>query len=360
MSNQVPPKSQRSKWKLIEIIGLVLVIASLAILLFAPDALSGLFDSISKKVFPVVVETFLTGEVGIAVIISVIVGRVLERLGFTDALIRIFVPIMRILKINPSVVIPGIYNILGDINAAGRIAGPVLVKSKATKSEQKIAIATMIQSPQSFVTFVLGLVALTIFKISILPLVIIALFLPLIVIPFILSKTVYRDTKLVQLDELPRFTPSTGFLETLFNSSKEGVELLLLVIIPALAAVFSVIGVLEYFGLWKLIESGLSVVLSTLSIEPQTGIVSLLASPTLAMAQLAEIKSAIAPRLVVGSFIIANSGLPLSVIIGQIPVTWAQVSDLSEKDAMKAAILGTIIRLLSAALIAYILTPLLL
>jgi hypothetical protein len=29
-----------------------------------------------------------------------------------------------------------VYNILGDINAAGRIAGPILVKAGATKDEQ--------------------------------------------------------------------------------------------------------------------------------------------------------------------------------------------------------------------------------
>src|SRR5699024_8053611 len=118
--------------------------------------------SIIKEVKAVVVDTFLTSEVGIAVIGSVLVGRVLERLGFTDGLIRLFVPIMRWFKINPAVIIPSAYNILGDINAAGKIAGPILVKAKATKAEQKIAVATMIQSPQSFATSVLGLIALSI------------------------------------------------------------------------------------------------------------------------------------------------------------------------------------------------------
>lgn len=172
--NQI--KSSRKKWKAIEVVGLFLVILSFIVLLVSPDSLSGLFDSITKQVFPIVVDVFLLSEVSVAIIISVIVGRILERLGFTDALIRIFIPIMKFFKINPSVIIPSVYNVLGDINAAGAIAGPVLVKAKATKGEQKIAIATMIQSPQSFATLVLGLVVLTKFNIKALPLVIVAVF----------------------------------------------------------------------------------------------------------------------------------------------------------------------------------------
>lgn len=172
--NQI--KSSRKKWKAIEVVGLFLVILSFIVLLVSPDSLSGLFDSITKQVFPIVVDVFLLSEVGVAIIISVIVGRILERLGFTDALIRIFIPIMKFFKINPSVIIPSVYNVLGDINAAGAIAGLVLVKAKATKGEQKIAIATMIQSPQSFATLVLGLVVLTKFNIKALPLVIVAVF----------------------------------------------------------------------------------------------------------------------------------------------------------------------------------------
>lgn len=349
---------ERNKLQKIEVVGLVLVVTSLVVLLFKPDALSGLFDKITKEVFEIVVPIFLTGEVGIAIIVSVILGRILERLGFTDALIRIFVPVMKVIKINPSVIIPSIYNILGDINAAGKIAGPILTKAKATKAEQKIAIATMIQSPQSFVTFTIGLIALSIFKINPFPLIIISVFVPLILIPFLLSKTIYKDTKLVELEELPRFTPKTGVIETLFSSAREGAELLFLVIIPAIAAVFTVIGFLDYIGIWQSIEGGLSSILLALNIEPSTGIVSILASPTLAMAQLTEIKEAIDPRLVVGSFILANSGLPISVIFGQVPATWADICDLSEKEALNAAIIGAAIRILCSFLIALLLTPL--
>ncbi|WP_066067018.1 hypothetical protein [Neobacillus soli] len=349
--------ASRSKWHPYEVIGILLVFGSLILLLFSPNSLSNLFNTIIKEVKPIVVDVFLTSEVGIAIIVSVIVGRLLERLGFTDGLIRLFVPIMKWFKINPAVIIPSVYNILGDINAAGKISGPILVKAKATKAEQKIAVATMIQSPQSFATFVLGLIALSAFGIHAFPLVVLSIFVPIIIVPFILSRTIYRDTKRVDLEELPRFTPKTGFLQTIFTSAKEGTELLFLIIIPAVAAVFFFIGALKFIGVWGVIESSLSSVLTFLSIEPATGIVSILAAPTLAVAQLSDLASTLDPRLIVGSFILANSGLPLSVIFGQVPVTWAESSTLNEKEALQAAIIGMIIRFITACVLGYFLTP---
>lgn len=354
-----PPDQSRKKWSTFEVVGILLVFLSLALLLFAPNSLSQLFDTMIKEVKPIVVDTFLTSEVGIAIIVSVIVGRLLERLGFTDGLIRLFVPIMKWFKINPSVIIPSVYNILGDINAAGKIAGPILVKANATKAEQKIAVATMIQSPQSFATFVLGLIALAAFGINAFPLVILSIFIPIILVPWILSKTLYRDTQKVELDALPRFTPKTRMLDTIFSSAKEGVELLFLTIIPAVAVVFFFIGMFKFLGIWSPIETGMASILTFLSIEPSTGIVSVLAAPTLAVAQLAEVASNIPPSLIVGSFVLANSGLPLSVIFGQVPVTWAQSSGLNEKEVLGAAIVGMIIRIITACLLGYFLTPLL-
>ena len=170
MNNQ-PSKPSRQRWSAMELTGLALVLSSLAALLYAPDSLSGLFTAITARVCPIVVDVFLTSDVGVAIVVSVIVGRVLERLGFTDALIRIFLPVMGTMGINPSVIIPSVYNILGDINASGKIAGPILVKAGATRDEIKLSIATMIQNPQSFATFAIGLVALTAFGINPLPVV---------------------------------------------------------------------------------------------------------------------------------------------------------------------------------------------
>lgn len=55
---------------------------------------------------------------------------------------------------------------------------------------------------------------------------------------------------MVELEELPRFTPTTGFFQTIFASAKEGAELLFLIIIPAVAAVFFFIGPLKFIGVW--------------------------------------------------------------------------------------------------------------
>lgn len=357
MEPSLKKPNNRKKWHIYEMTGFSLVILSLLLLFIAPNQLSELLDTVISEVKPIVIDTFLVSEVGVAIIVSVIIGRMLERLGFTDGLIRMFVPIMGWFKINPAVIIPGVYNILGDINAAGKIAAPILVKAKATKAEQKIAVATMIQSPQSFATFVLGLIALAVFGINSFPLVILSIFVPLIIVPFILSRTIYRDTKKVELTDLPRFTPNTRFLNTLFGSAKEGVSLLLLTIIPAVAVVFAVIGILNFLGIWGAIESGLGAFLTVISIEPGTGIASIFAAPTLAVAQLADLASNIDPRLVVGSFVLANSGLPLSVILGQVPVTWAESSSLDERQVLEAAIIGLIIRLATACVLGYFLTP---
>ena len=225
MNKRQITSQNRMKWQLFEVVGVILVVISLILLFIAPDTLSQLFDTIFKEVKPVVVDTFLTSEVGIAVIVSVIIGRVLERLGFTDGLIRIFVPVMRWLNINPSVIIPSAYNILGDINAAGKIAGPILVKARATKAEQKIAVATMIQSPQSFATFVLGLIALSVFGINSFPLIVLSIFAPIVIVPFILSRTIYRDTNKVTLNELPGLLLGQHFSKR-YSSAKEGTEVL--------------------------------------------------------------------------------------------------------------------------------------
>lgn len=139
------PPAGRRPLERIEVVGLSLLAVAMLTLFFFPATLSGAFDTVLNKVKPVVVDVFLTGQVGVAVIISVIIGRLLERLGFTDAMMRVFMPAMRAIGINPAVIIPSVYNIFGDINAAGRISGPLLRQAGATKDEQKIAVATMVQ-----------------------------------------------------------------------------------------------------------------------------------------------------------------------------------------------------------------------
>lgn len=344
----------------IEMVGMGMVVLFLVALFAFPGNLSGVFQAMFDKVHKSVVPVFLSGTVGMAIIVSVMTGRILERLGFTDALMRLFVGIMGKLGINSAVVIPGIYNILGDINAAGRITGPILKKAGATKDEQKMAVCTMVQSQQSFSTFMLGLLCLTNSGIKAFPLIILTVFGPLFIVPLILKLTIYRDTKPVKLDELPRFTPQTPALSTIFGAAKEGAEVLFLIIIPAAAAVFAMIGALEYLHIWPYINSGLTKMLEFLAIDPASGITSIMISPTLAMAQLTEYAATIDPRWVVGAFVLAASGFPFSVIFGQIPAIWAASSDLTEREAMNAAILGAVMRLVTAGVIAYVLTPILL
>ncbi len=335
-------------------VGVALLVGSMALLVFNPQALGGFFDAAINKAMPVVVDVFLTGYVGFAIIASVMAGRILERLGFTDALLRVFMPIAAKMGMNPAVVVPGVYNIIGDINAAGVIAGPVTKQSGCTIDEQKIAVATMVQVQQSLATFILGIMAVTAVGVKAFPVVVMAVFLPMIAVPFILSRTIYRDIRRVPLSDIPRFTPATSIMDTIFGSAMEGAKLLFLFIIPAVGAVYAVIGGLEFLHMWQPVEQGLTWLLGKLLIDPATGITSMFVAPTLAAAQLLEGAAKIAPALVVGSFVLASSGLPTSVITGQIPVIWTEHSDLTGAQALEAAVLGMVMRIVSATAIAFI------
>lgn len=355
----------------IEYVGLGLVVLSLVGLFFGAKSIGGVFDAMVNNAYTIF-RVFIFGNwnngvwtpstVGVAIIVSVMIGRVLERLGFTDALMRIFVPIMKYFGVNSAVIIPAVYNILGDINAAGRIAGPILKKAGATKDEQKIAIATMVQSQQSFSTFMLGLLAMTTVGINVFPVIIVVLFVPLVVVPPLLRFTIYRQTKAISLAEIPKFTPNTPALPTIFGAAREGAELLFLLIIPAGVVIYAIIGGLDFLGLWAPVKNAMTAMLGSLSIHPDTGILSILVSPTLAMGILkntvAANAAAVAPKLVLGSFVLASSGFPFSVIFGQIPAVWASCTDLNEKEAMAAAVLGAVMRLITAGLVATLLAPL--
>lgn len=342
----------------IESVGMFILIVALIGLFVAPGFIGGVFNAMFIKAKMIVSDVYLVGSLGATIICSVMMGRVLERLGLTDALVRVFAPIANKMGLNPTVIVPGVYNILGDINAAGRIAGPVLVKAGATKDEQKIAICTMVQSEQSFSTFMLGLIALTAAGVWAFPVIVVALFLPLIIVPWLLSKTIYRDVKRVSSADIPRFTPYTGFTQTVFGSAREGAELLFLLLIPAAAVIFAIIGALDYIGIWGPLESCLSAFLGAVSIHPETGILSIMAGPTIAMNVLKDVAATLDPKLVVGSFVLGASGFPLQVIFGQIPVVWAQGTDLTASEAMTAAVIGIVIRIITAILLAFLLTPL--
>lgn len=336
----------------IEFVGIVLVIFSLGMLFYNASAVGALFNAMFNRAFKTVVPVYVTGSIGCAIIISVTMGRLLERLGFTDALMRMFVPLMKYIGVNACVAIPVIYNILGDVNAAGRISSPIFKKAGATKDEQKIGIATLMQAPCSFSILIFGIIAMTTANVRVFVVLVASYFLPVLLVPLLLRVTIWRDCKAVSLHEMPVFTPDTPFLSTVFGAAREGAELLFLLIIPACAVIFAAIGALEFFGVWQPFEAVLSRMLTAMNIEPESGVVSILAGGSLALAQIKDIAMNFTPQMVVGSFILASSGFPLQVIFGQVPIIWTASTDLNHKECIVAASIGAVIRLLTAALFA--------
>ena len=341
-------KKTKRPWSRIEIVGLVIFIVSMVTLFAKPQIIGDMFNRMFDRAFPIAVSLYITSRVMPAIVISVTAGRVLERLGFTDVLMRLFVPVMKYVGVNASVAVPSIYNILGDVNAAGRISAPIIKQSGATKDEQKIAIATMMQNPSSFSILVFGITALAAANVNVFIVFLLALFLPVVAVPLILRLTIWRDTKPIELHDVPVFTPDKPMLTTIYGGAREGAEVLFLLIIPACCVVFATIGILDYCGVWPYIESALKSILSACRIEPNSGLYSILAGGTLGMIELNKIIAETPAALAVGSFILATSS-PLQVIFGQIPVIWAGPTDLSEAECIVAASVGFVIRLLTAA-----------
>ena len=362
-------KEDRKQWQPIEKVGLVLFILFLACIFFAHKQFSGAFNAMFERAYKMF-EFYLFGAsmLGATIVVSIMTGRILERLGFTDALMRIFLPIMKYINVNAAVVVGIIYNILGDVNAAGKIAGPVVKKAGCTRDEQKIAIATLTNAPASFSIIVLGIIALSTAGINPLPVMLVGIFLPIIVVPAFL-KLFWRDTHAAEIEDLPRFTPNTGVMDLIFGSAREGVNTVLTLILPAGCAVFAIIGLLEYFGIWGVITSSLGTVLQVMGIEPTTGLQTITVAGTLAAKTLGTMVSpatadaaegalvaALADpgvkKLIIGSFILANSSFPIQVPLGQIPAVWTGVVDLNTREIMTSALIGCLIRMVYAAIIA--------
>lgn len=359
----------RKKWKPIEYIGLTVFLAFLLCVFFWHEQFSGAFSAMFAKSYKMF-EFYLFGGsmLGATIVVSIMTGRVLERLGFTDALMRIFLPIMKFLKINAAVVVGIIYNILGDVNAAGKIAGPVVMKAGCTRDEQKIAIATLTNAPASFSIMVLGIIALSTAGINPFPVMIVGVFLPIFLVPAFL-RIFWRDTKAADIKDLPRFTPNTKVMDLIFGSAREGVTTVLTLILPAGCAVYAIIGLLEYIQVWPVILSACSAALRFMSIEPETGMQTItvagtlaaktlgaMVSPATAEAEAGALFSMLADpavkKMIVGSYVLANSSWPIQVPLGQIPAVWSGVVDLKTGEIMKCAIIGCIIRVIYACLVA--------
>lgn len=359
----------RKKWKPIEYVGLIVFVLFLVCVFFAHEQFSGAFSAMFAKSYEMF-EFYLFGTsmLGATIVVSIMTGRILERLGFTDALMRIFLPIMKYLKINAAVCVGIIYNILGDVNAAGKIAGPVVMKAGCTRDEQKIAIATLTNAPASFSIMVLGIIALSTAGINPFPVMIVGVFLPIFIVPAFL-RLFWRDTKAADIKDLPRFTPDTGVMDLIFGSAREGVSTVLTLILPAGCAVYAIIGLLEYLGIWPVILSACSSALSFMSIEPETGMQTITVAGTLAAKTLGALVSPATAdaaagalnallsdpnvkKMIVGSYVLANSSFPIQVPLGQIPAVWGGVVDLSIGEIMKCALIGCLIRIVYACLVA--------
>ena len=344
---------EKRKISKIEIVGLVIFFSNMLLLLINPRIIGDLFNAMFNRAKPIVVDTFLTSSVTGAIMISVMMGRILERLGLTDALMRVFIPLMKFINVNAAVAVPSIYNVLGDVNAAGRIGAPILKKAGATKDEQKIAIAMLLSGPSSFSILIFGIICLTLVNVNVFLIFLLALLLPVIMVPLVLRLTIWRNTKAVALTDLPIFTPSKPLLSTVFDGAKEGAEILFLLIIPACAVVFAGIGALEYFRIWPFIQRGLEILLGLLNVDPNSGSVAILAGGTAAMVQLRAVleanPNAIPVAWVVGSFVVAASA-PLQCVFGQIPNVWKGITDLNEKDCIIASCIGLLIRLITAGI----------
>ena len=370
-NNENKASVDRTKWEPIEYVGLVLFIAFLACIFFAHKQFSGAFSAMFERAYKMF-EFYLFGTsmLGATIVVSIMTGRILERLGFTDALMRIFLPVMKYLNINAAVCVGIIYNILGDVTAAGKIAGPVVKKAGCTKDEQKIAIATLTNAPASFSIVVLGIIALSTAGINPLPVMLVGVFLPIFVVPAFL-KLFWRDTHAADIHDLPRFTPNTGVMDLIFGSAREGVSTVLTLILPAGCAVYAIVGLLEYFGLWGAFTAGIGGLLSAIGIEPTTGLQTITVAGTLAAKTLGgmvspatadaaagalyeSLQNPAVKKLIIGSFVLANSSFPIQVPLGQIPAVWIGNVDLNYREIVTAACIGCVIRLAYAAIVANI------
>lgn len=370
-NNENKASVDRTKWEPIEYVGLILFIAFLACIFFAHRQFSGAFSAMFERAYKMF-EFYLFGTsmLGATIVVSIMTGRILERLGFTDALMRIFLPVMKYLNINAAVCVGIIYNILGDVNAAGKIAGPVVKKAGCTKDEQKIAIATLTNAPASFSIVVLGIIALSTAGINPLPVMLVGVFLPIFVVPAFL-KLFWRDTHAADIHDLPRFTPNTGVMDLIFGSAREGVSTVLTLILPAGCAVYAIVGLLEYFGLWGAFTAGIGGLLSAIGIEPTTGLQTITVAGTLAAKTLGgmvspatadaaagalyeSLQNPAVKKLIIGSFVLANSSFPIQVPLGQIPAVWIGNVDLNYREIVTAACIGCVIRLAYAAIVANI------
>lgn len=338
-----------------------MVFVFLAALLFIPDQVSGWFDAMSQKALNTVVTNWIVGATGVATIIAVMTGRILERLGMTDALIHLFRPISKLLNINPTFMIGGVYNFLGDANAAGRISAPIMQKACATEDEIAIAVATMFQFPPTFASFMLGIACLSTAQINAFVVLIFSAVIPLILCPLVLRFTLYRNCKYVDVDDIPSFTPTTNTMDTIFGSAIEGARTLYLNIVPVACAMFAIIATLEYTGVWQYIETALYSLCRVCSIDPESGVMNMLVAATVGFPALTERLLAgeiISKGVVVATFMLGTSSFPITLPFAILPRLWSEATNVKQSKLLVACLVGIVFRFVCCAVVGHIIAPL--
>lgn len=343
-----------SKW---QIIGVVILVVMLILLAVAPQGTSDLFTTIFDQIQTNVWNSFVTGPVGVFIVASIIFGCILERLGLTDGLIKIYTPIAKIFNMNPTVLVPAIYNILGDSTAASRIACPVMMKAGCTKNEIQIALATLIQAPFTFSNIALSVLFLVAAGVNPVPSMILGIFIPVLILPVILRYTIYRDCKYVDSAEIPSFTPKTGVIETLFGAAATGMELLLLTIVPILIAIFFVVGALVHFGVWDYIYAPIEWICNLCNIYGPEGVTSLVISPAVAapnmMALVAD--GTITRKVAIGTFLLTTGSLTINSAFGDYAKLWNQYTGLKYLSLLGPVFVGWIFKFITCFVVSSIL-----
>ena len=342
-------------------IGLVVLVVFLAALLFIPDQVSGLFDAMSQRALNTVVSNWIVGATGVATIIAVMTGRILERLGMTDALIHLFRPISKLLNINPTFMIGGVYNFLGDANAAGKISAPIMRKANATEDEIKIAVATMFQFPPTFASFMLGISLLSVAGVNAFVVLIFSVFLPLFLCPLLLRFTIYRKCRYVEVNDIPSFTPTTNAMDTIFGSAIEGAHTLYLNIVPVACAMFAIIATLEYFNVWPYIQEALYALCRLCSIDPESGVMNMIVAATVGFPELTQRildGEIISKGVVVATFMLGTSSFPITLPLAILPRLWSEATGVKQSKLLLACIVGIAFRFASCAVVGHLIAPL--
>lgn len=358
----MPSQNGGKKWDTTTIVGLIIFLIFMVALLIVPQHVAGIFSAMSKKAFEFGVQNYIMSVIAGSIIVSIMVARLLERGGVTDAMIKLFTPVSKLLKVNPTTLVPGIYNFIGDVNAAGKITAPILQNAGTTKDEKKIAIATMMQMSPAFGAFLIGINLLAAGHVNAFFVIVMVYLVPLFLVPLILRCTIYRKCEYKDvMKEIPSFTPKEkSVVDTIFNGAIEGADTLIRLIMPTCCAVFAIVAVLEYINVWPTIEAGFQWVLALCNIEPTTGITSLLVSGIIGMPPLIEMiqgGAAISPGMVVSSMMFGAACMNFVLPLVQIPILWNKGTDLKFGEAIQATIVGWIVRMAYCAIMGYLIVP---